>query len=45
MKKHKLFLIISFTLLLSANIFGQAAVDIPFYVNDGNMDSQTYQLD
>ena len=35
MKKDKLFLIISFTLLLSANIFGQAAVDIPLSVTEG----------
>jgi len=36
MKKQKLFLILTLTLLLTANIFGQAAVDIPFDVTDGS---------
>jgi hypothetical protein len=35
MKLHKLFLILFLTLLLPINIFGQAAVDIPFSVTDG----------
>ena len=35
MKFPKLFLTLSFTLLLSVNIFGQA-VDIPFYLTDNS---------
>ncbi len=35
MKLYKLFVTLSFTLLLSVNIFGQAAVDIPLSVTEG----------
>jgi len=35
MKLHKLFLTLTIALLLSVNIFGQAAVDIPLIVTDG----------
>jgi hypothetical protein len=41
MKSNKLFLIVSFTLFLTANIFGQAAVDIPFLVTN---DTITYEF-
>jgi hypothetical protein len=41
MKLHKPLLILSFTLLLSVNIFGQAAVDIPLSATDG---TTTYEL-
>jgi hypothetical protein len=41
MKLYNLFLILSFILLLSINIFGQAAVDIPLSATDGTF---TYQL-
>jgi len=36
MKLHKLFLLFPFTLLLSENIFGQAAVDIPLIATEIN---------
>jgi len=41
MKKDKLFLILTLTLLLSTNIFGQAAVDIPLIATEG---TRTFSL-
>ncbi|RKY93312.1 MAG: hypothetical protein DRQ13_09610, partial [Ignavibacteriae bacterium] len=40
MKIHKLFLLLSFSLLLVTEIFGQAAVDIPLIVTDGTVNIQ-----